>query len=182
MKPHTYRHYNPSNARFLSEDPIGFLGGDMNLYRYVNNDPMNFSDPSGLLSYRENLARREAANANIITTTVKTGTSIVIASAFNAAARRQVGLGIGLGEFIRNRGLIATLGTKTGTVGAFALSTAFKSIVVGTLFTAGQEIGNRIGAGLDTLVDDAHGRGENSIFETLFFGSGIPNQQNSCGR
>ncbi|WP_041620431.1 RHS repeat-associated core domain-containing protein [Stanieria cyanosphaera] len=34
--------------RFISEDPIGFAGGDSNLYRYVNNSPVNYVDPLGL--------------------------------------------------------------------------------------------------------------------------------------
>ena len=38
-------HYNPETGRFLSEDPIGFAGGDMNLYRYVFNNPINYVDP-----------------------------------------------------------------------------------------------------------------------------------------
>ncbi|MAZ48558.1 MAG: hypothetical protein CME65_08340 [Halobacteriovoraceae bacterium] len=41
-------HYNPSTGRFLSEDPIGFISGDTNLYRYIQNDPINFLDPFGL--------------------------------------------------------------------------------------------------------------------------------------
>jgi hypothetical protein len=32
----------------LSKDPIGFAGGDVNLYRYVGNDPLNWVDPEGL--------------------------------------------------------------------------------------------------------------------------------------
>jgi RHS repeat-associated protein len=39
--------YNPSTGRFLSEDPISFKGGDTNLYRYVNSNPVNAIDPSG---------------------------------------------------------------------------------------------------------------------------------------
>jgi len=35
-------------GRFISEDPIGFLGRDANLYGYVHNDPLRFVDPSGL--------------------------------------------------------------------------------------------------------------------------------------
>jgi RHS repeat-associated protein len=35
--------------RFISEDSIGFAGGDTNLYRYVGNSPTNYTDPSGLL-------------------------------------------------------------------------------------------------------------------------------------
>lgn len=35
----------------MSKDPIGFAGGDTNLYGYVLNDPVNFIDPNGLQSY-----------------------------------------------------------------------------------------------------------------------------------
>ena len=35
-------------GRFISKDPIGFAGGDVNLYGYVLNDPVNFIDPIGL--------------------------------------------------------------------------------------------------------------------------------------
>ena len=31
----------------MSEDPIGFYGGDVNLYRYVGNNSLNYVDPSG---------------------------------------------------------------------------------------------------------------------------------------
>jgi hypothetical protein len=34
--------------RFTSEDPIGFASGDYNLYGYVGNNPINFTDPLGL--------------------------------------------------------------------------------------------------------------------------------------
>ena len=39
--------YDPSIGRWLSEDPIGFDGGDANLYRFVGNDPVNHTDPTG---------------------------------------------------------------------------------------------------------------------------------------
>jgi RHS repeat-associated protein len=44
----THRYYDPSNGRFLTRDPITFFGG-INLYSYVKNNPVNFSDPSGLI-------------------------------------------------------------------------------------------------------------------------------------
>jgi RHS repeat-associated protein len=41
------RYYDPAVGRFISPDPIGYLGGE-NLYSYVRNDPVNSADPSGL--------------------------------------------------------------------------------------------------------------------------------------
>jgi RHS repeat-associated protein len=41
------RYYSPTLQRFISEDPIGFLGG-VNLYRFVKNDAINKIDPLGL--------------------------------------------------------------------------------------------------------------------------------------
>jgi RHS repeat-associated protein len=40
------RYLDPALGRFVSEDPIG-LGGGMNLYAFVGNDPINGWDPSG---------------------------------------------------------------------------------------------------------------------------------------
>ena len=42
------RYYSPVLQRFMSQDPIGFGGGDTNLYGYVRNDPINWTDPLGL--------------------------------------------------------------------------------------------------------------------------------------
>ncbi|MEO0612455.1 MAG: RHS repeat-associated core domain-containing protein [Pseudomonadota bacterium] len=40
------RHYDPQAGRFIQPDPIGYSDG-LNMYAYVGNDPVNFSDPSG---------------------------------------------------------------------------------------------------------------------------------------
>ena len=42
------RWYDARVGRWLSEDPIGFNGGDGNLYRYVGNGPCRKPDPAGL--------------------------------------------------------------------------------------------------------------------------------------
>lgn len=41
------REYDGDTGRWLSKDPILFAGGDLNLYSYVQNDPINFKDPNG---------------------------------------------------------------------------------------------------------------------------------------
>jgi RHS repeat-associated protein len=61
------RDYDPGMGRWTNKDPIGFAGGDTNIYAYVGNDPVNRLDASGLrdwsyaevqeylLTYREDL-------------------------------------------------------------------------------------------------------------------------------
>jgi len=41
------RFYNSNTGRFISTDPIGLNGGDVNLYRYVYNSPVQYIDPLG---------------------------------------------------------------------------------------------------------------------------------------
>jgi RHS repeat-associated protein len=41
------RYYDPKVGRFVTKDPIGFAGGDVNLFGYTKNNPVNFNDPIG---------------------------------------------------------------------------------------------------------------------------------------
>jgi RHS repeat-associated protein len=61
------RYYDPKIGRFLSEDPIGLLGGDTNLYAYVHNGPATFIDPMGRDKIPGGYGIR-AAQPNITTT------------------------------------------------------------------------------------------------------------------
>ncbi len=42
------RFYDTGTGQFISQDPIGFAGGDGNLYRYVGNSVASNTDPTGL--------------------------------------------------------------------------------------------------------------------------------------
>ena len=42
------RDYDPITGRWTTKDMSGFNAGDLNLYRYVGSDPVNFVDPRGL--------------------------------------------------------------------------------------------------------------------------------------
>ena len=46
----THRFYDPQAGRFLTRDPLEYIGG-VNLYGYCTNDPVNRSDPEGYKSY-----------------------------------------------------------------------------------------------------------------------------------
>ncbi len=43
------RDYDPETGRWTAKDPIRFQGGSTNLYGYVVNDPVNHTDPLGLV-------------------------------------------------------------------------------------------------------------------------------------
>ncbi|MGA1825362.1 MAG: CARDB domain-containing protein [bacterium] len=64
------RYYDAKIGRFLSQDPIGFGSGDLNLYRYVNNNPVNWIDPYGLsyLEYNSNTLNLYSSSGNLIGT------------------------------------------------------------------------------------------------------------------
>jgi RHS repeat-associated protein len=49
------RRYDPAAAKFISLDPIGFRGLDVNLYRYVKNNSISYIDPTGLWSYEAHM-------------------------------------------------------------------------------------------------------------------------------
>ncbi len=46
------RYYDAATGRFLQQDPLRLGGGSVNLYGYVLNSPVGFTDPSGLFLER----------------------------------------------------------------------------------------------------------------------------------
>jgi RHS repeat-associated protein len=49
-----YRFYSPEIGKWMSRDPIGEAGG-LNLYGFVQNNPVNFVDPEGLVAIADDL-------------------------------------------------------------------------------------------------------------------------------
>ena len=43
------RYYDPNTGRFVQQDPLGFGGGDVDLYVYVKNNSISLTDPTGLI-------------------------------------------------------------------------------------------------------------------------------------
>ena len=65
------RYYDPSVGRFISEDPIGFAGGDVNVSAYVQNNPVNAIDPLGLMTFRGKLQELNSSVQDYRNTQIK---------------------------------------------------------------------------------------------------------------
>ena len=76
------RAYSPKLGRFLQLDPIDFDGNDLNIYRYVANNPINLTDPSGEIAP---VAYGVAIVGGVI---VKTGIKYYSKKAAAAAAKK----------------------------------------------------------------------------------------------
>jgi RHS repeat-associated protein len=60
------RWYDLSTGRWMTEDPIGFEAADVNLQRYVGNQPLKAVDPSGLLTNIRFQAPRIDGTASVL--------------------------------------------------------------------------------------------------------------------
>jgi RHS repeat-associated protein len=90
------RYYDPRIGRFVSPDPIGFVGRDTNLYAYVVNAPADFTDSSGLLvdgGFLAGVAARTAAR-----TAAGWGVAVVEPSPVGEIVMGLVTVGLGLYE------------------------------------------------------------------------------------
>jgi RHS repeat-associated protein len=89
-----YRHrlYQPELGRFLQPDPKHFAAGDYNLYRYCHNDPINKSDPTGLITIVMPGAgpQRKGSNEAFIQKMMKKFKDAVVFGRHQAAQNRAV--------------------------------------------------------------------------------------------
>ncbi|NCS36396.1 MAG: hypothetical protein GPJ14_20095, partial [Microcystis aeruginosa G11-01] len=96
------RYYDGSVGRFISEDPIGFGGGDANLSRYVQNNSLSFVDPLGKNPINRILQRQDSIppsgnilaiydtrKSNLTLSDRETGKSLEVAS-FSGGGSREV--------------------------------------------------------------------------------------------
>lgn len=109
------RYYDPEVGRFISEDPLGFDGGDLNLYAYVGNNPVMSVDPWGLCWSPAERAWNDAAYS------IGQGVNTITDLALNGPAPARAILGFAA---VTEIAPIATFGLVN--TSAAALSVAYK--------------------------------------------------------
>lgn len=91
-----YRYYDSEAGRFISQDPLGFLGGDVDLYTYVADNPATLADFYGLAKCTPSANRScesAEANENIIEMSIW---SVTITASRIRCSRRPLNLSTGL--------------------------------------------------------------------------------------
>jgi RHS repeat-associated protein len=144
------RYYDPVTGHFVQQDPIGLAGGDVNLYRYVVNNPVNFVDPSGkvlpLIVIIPVVAGVLNGTISAITASLACdATPLKILEAFgNGAAAGVLGslVGLGVGAATGNPILAGAAGGLTGNLVKQALGGEELDAISAGVATIGGGIGS----------------------------------------
>jgi RHS repeat-associated protein len=120
------RAYAPQIGRFTSADPIGLVGGDVNLLRYVGNSPIMAADPLGLFEW------------DSVPNAYKLGSDIL--SATEAGIRGVLRWGEAGKQYLVRQGLVTSTAFKR-------LCKINSALSVGGSALSGWDIGTSIHAG-----------------------------------
>ena len=109
-----FRDYDPEVGRWTAKDPIGFAGGDTDLYGYVHNSPSNFIDPSGLFESHPLLQATIPGQAlyDYGVTAIENGNYAMAGLYFSGMAAEQALFALTLGTSLSAKGA-ATCGVGT---------------------------------------------------------------------
>ena len=148
------RYYHPRLQRFIAEDPIGFEGGDVNLYGYVFNRPTVLNDPRGLSPFDIDCFFSNFGFAF-------DSTNDFFFGGFTRLSRTGIGA-ITSGAVARSTGLttigmawrpiLAGQGVANLSVAGTVASVAANAIVNGVVVTASLEVGIVMGSTINAAV------------------------------
>ena len=143
-----FRYYDPATGRYMSNDPIGLLGG-INPYLYANANPLTFIDPYGLYCLTQ-------AQIDAIASGIGGGVGGLVSGAISGATVGGIpgAVALGLAGAVRGAGV--------GTASAIAIQQAGAAGGAGA-GVVGENAGLRgkarsgAGAAVGALIGDALG-------------------------
>ena len=124
------RDYDAKIGRWTTKDPIGFLGGSTNLYAYVQNDPVNLTDPSGKIIF---------SVAGAIVGAVASGAMAALEGESPSSIMKQAAIGALTGAFNPTSAILRGALALAGEAASQAVSDDFncKGFNSASLLTAG---------------------------------------------
>jgi RHS repeat-associated protein len=154
-----FRYYSPALGRYMSRDPYGFLTGT-NFYTYAGNNPINRTDPLGLISWDgvENGLIAAAVGVAVVAAVVATCGAAAAPLAIVGAGLLAGGIAGGLNEYDNEKNQskdpcmtciakAASLGALVGAVAALPVAYGAAYGVAASLF-GGEALGTGAIAGL----------------------------------
>jgi RHS repeat-associated protein len=144
------RFYDAGLGRFISRDPLGLGGGDVNLYAYVGNNPFNFVDPTGEFRFRQFMKGVSGIAVGSLSFVAAATTSPSVAGALFFGTTGVTAFSYGLGNIVESfTGDNSTEGVMEGAPSNIA--GAVGRMVAGE---NGQEVGNLLesAVGLTTAM------------------------------
>lgn len=146
-----YRDYDPQTGRWTARDPIGFAGGDTNLYGYVVQNPINRTDIIGLSPNQIQGNGSPVASVSInVGAGIGVSTNIAVSDA-GVTFTGGVGVGIGFGVSATGGGVIADGNSSGMGVGVSFSGGAGPGVSVngkGKYDESGSTLGGGIGVGI----------------------------------
>ncbi len=186
-----FRYYHPGMGQYIQPDPIGLRGGTFSTYTYVNNNPVNFNDPSGLCPSCVGAIYGGISGAvgGVITADLSPGNNIfgtvksAVLGAFAGAATGAVApwlsyeagaaaAAIGVARTVGTVAATATVGGASSAVGQFA-GNVVTGQPLGTEFSWGAVAGSATGSVLAYIpAKIAGGMAGATVGTSIPFGSG----------
>jgi RHS repeat-associated protein len=137
------RTYSAELGRFLQMDPIKFDAGDPNIFRYVGNDPLNLTDPMGMLTVGVGVQ----GSGNLVQGAGNVSVGVYVGwsprDGFSGGILRSAGAGTGLGLGRSGGGFLQVTGASS------VCDLIGKGFSIGGSGREGPSIGGELVGGLD---------------------------------